>query len=93
MDAVFFGIKRAFHGTLRVMRWPLHCYGLTSARFDMMWAIYKTPMRRARQSEVRRMLGVSAPTVSRMVKSLVHRRRDTTKRLRRLRSLRERAVH
>ena len=28
-------------------------------------------MRRARQSEVRRMLGVTAPTVSRMVKSLV----------------------
>src|SRR6201998_3016713 len=71
MDALFFWIKRAFHGTLRVMRWPLHCYGLTAARFDMMWAIYKTPMRRARQSEVRRMLGVTAPTVSRMVKSLV----------------------
>src|ERR1700758_3130904 len=71
MHAVFFGIKRAFHGTLRVMRYPLHCYGLTAARFDMMWAIYRTPMRRARQSEVRRMLGVTAPTVSRMVKSLV----------------------
>src|ERR1700756_4187644 len=71
VHALFFGIKRAFHGTLRVMRWPLHCYGLTAARFDMMLAIYRTPMRRARQSEVRRMLGVTAPTVSRMVKSLV----------------------
>ena len=53
------------------MRYPLHCYELTAARFDMMWAIYKTPMRRTRQSDVRRVLGVTAPTVSRMVKSLV----------------------
>ena len=71
MHAQFFGIKRAFHGTLRIMRRPLLCEGLTAARFDMMWAIYKTPMCRSRQSEVRRMLGVTAPTVSRMVKSLV----------------------
>ena len=53
------------------MRHPLACYELTSARFDMMLAIYRTPMRRRRQSDVRRMLGVTAPTVSRMVKSLV----------------------
>ena len=71
MDAIFFGLKRAFHGTLRVMRHPLACYELTSARFDLMLAIYRTHMRRMLQSDVRRMLGVTAPTVSRMVKSLV----------------------
>ena len=74
MNAIMFGTKRAFHGFLRVSRRPLVWLGLTAARFDllsvmavrgrahMMWPMW--------QSELRKILGVTAPVVSRMVKSL-----------------------
>jgi DNA-binding MarR family transcriptional regulator len=69
MNAIFFGCKRAFHGCLRITRpWFKHL-GLTAARFDMLTAIgehsYPTL-----QSNLRRMLGVTAPTISRMLRSL-----------------------
>jgi DNA-binding MarR family transcriptional regulator len=73
MHAAFFGLKRAFHGTLRVMRTALTKLGLTAARFDMLYALphrsedFELGMR---QSALRRTLGVSAPTVSRMLASL-----------------------
>jgi DNA-binding MarR family transcriptional regulator len=70
MHALFFGMKRAYHGTLRIMREPLKVYQLTAARFDMLWVLYRSPFQSARQSMLRRELGVTAPTVSRMVKSL-----------------------
>ena len=76
MHAIFFGMKRAFHGALRVTRRPLRAVGLTAARFDMMHALLQrdammqpcgVPMR---QSDLRRELGVTASVVSRMLKSL-----------------------
>jgi DNA-binding MarR family transcriptional regulator len=73
MHAAFFGLKRAFHGTLRLMRSPLAKLGLTAARFDMLYAL---PHGRENfevgltQSDLRRTLGVSRPTVSRMLASL-----------------------
>jgi DNA-binding MarR family transcriptional regulator len=73
MNAIFFGLKRAFHSTLRVTRRMLTRLGLTAARFDMLHAL---PRERRyvgegmRQSELRRQLGVSRPTVSRMLASL-----------------------
>ena len=80
MNAIFFGLKRAFHGTLRITRRTLTRMGLTAARFDMLSAIddggpYMT------QRRLRRALGVTRATVSRMVRSLealgwVLRRRD-----------------
>jgi DNA-binding MarR family transcriptional regulator len=73
MNAFFFGTKRAFHGVLRVMRKPLQSRGLTAARFDMMYALMPTHDavgRTVRQSDLRRMLGVSAPVVARMLRSL-----------------------
>ena len=80
MNAIFFGLKRAYHGTLRIARSTLRLLGLTAARLDMLYAIYlKTPLK-ILQSTLRRTLGVSSPTTSRMLASLeelglVHRSR------------------
>ena len=70
MHALFFGTKRAFHATLRILRKPLKTFGLTSARFDLLWVLQERYDNSARQSALRKQLGVTAPTVSRMVKSL-----------------------
>jgi DNA-binding MarR family transcriptional regulator len=70
MNAVFFAAKRAFHGTLRVMRKALAKLGLTAARFDLLYAVREYGMMGAHQSAIRKDLGVSAPVVSRMLKSL-----------------------
>jgi DNA-binding MarR family transcriptional regulator len=89
MHALFFGTKRAFHATLHILRKPLKGYGLTAARFDMLWVLQETCFQSARQSTLRKKLGVTAPTVSRMVKSLealglVCTRRDTYDRRQRI---------
>jgi DNA-binding MarR family transcriptional regulator len=68
MNALFFGIKRAFHGTLRVFRRALTSLGLTAARFDLLYIVLKE--RGLLQRELQRALGVAAPTVSRMLASL-----------------------
>jgi DNA-binding MarR family transcriptional regulator len=75
MNAIFFAIKRAFHGVLRVTRRPLQLCGLTAARFDMMYAVFQVQRKldspyAPTQRHVQRKLGVSAPTVSRMMRSL-----------------------
>ncbi len=87
MQAVMFRLKRAFHRSLAFVRPLIAEFGLTPARFDMMRAIYGLFERQTDtlQSEVRRILGVTAATVSRMLKSLealgfVVRRRDRDKR-------------
>jgi DNA-binding MarR family transcriptional regulator len=88
MNAIFFGLKRAFHGTLRVTRWMLTRLGLTAARFDMLYALPHEGRRVGDgmwQSKLRRQLGVSRPTVSRMLASLeelglVLRKRDSNDR-------------
>jgi DNA-binding MarR family transcriptional regulator len=79
MNAIFFAAKRVFHGALRVSRPQLQSVarGLTSARFDMMYAL-TTPVRgplkferyETRQSDLRKTLGVTATVVSRMLRSL-----------------------
>ena len=71
MNAIFFSCKRAFHRILAVTRRPLACIGLTAARFDMLYQVHQCrSMGGVRQSDLRRALGVSAPTVSRMLRSL-----------------------
>jgi DNA-binding MarR family transcriptional regulator len=69
MHAIFFGMKRAHHGTLRITRDVLARMGLTAARFDMLYAI-KTHKHGMLQSALRRSLGVCRATVSRMLASL-----------------------
>ena len=39
MHAIFFGLKRAHHGTLRITRRALIALGLTAARFDLLYAV------------------------------------------------------
>jgi DNA-binding MarR family transcriptional regulator len=70
MHATFFATKRAFHGILRMTRGPLACFGLTPARFDMLYVLYTPTHHWCLQSAMRRLLGVSAPTVSKMLRSL-----------------------
>lgn len=73
MNAISFGTKRAFHGFLRVTRKPLAALGLTAARFDLMFVLrkHRSPeSRQVTQRELRAYLGVSAPVVSRMLRSL-----------------------
>ncbi len=70
MHAIFFGLKRAHHGTLRITRDVLTRMGLTAARFDMLYAIKLRRKRGMLQSALRRSLGVCRATVSRMLASL-----------------------
>jgi DNA-binding MarR family transcriptional regulator len=70
LHATFFSLKRAFHGILRIVRRPLASYGLTAARFDLLYVLYERLGHRALQSEIRSALGVTAPTVCRMLASL-----------------------
>ena len=74
MHVLHFGIKRAFHAILKVNRPLLARSGVTPARFDLLYAIHQsgyggTGIELA-QSGIRRVLGVTRPTVSRMVRSL-----------------------
>jgi MarR family transcriptional regulator, organic hydroperoxide resistance regulator len=74
MNAIFFGLKRAFHGTLRVARPMLTSLGLTAARFDLLYALMGSGRTFGKeQSRLRKKLGVSRPTVSRMLRSLEER--------------------
>ena len=75
----FFALKRSFHATLRITRGVAAGFGLTPARADMLYAIFRIPVAdyagaagrgAITQRELRRELGVSAPTVSRMVRAL-----------------------
>ena len=72
MHALFFGLKRAYWGTVAKSRKLLHRYSphLTAARFDLMHKVRGYPFR-ILQSELREVLGVSRPVLTRMLKSLV----------------------
>jgi DNA-binding MarR family transcriptional regulator len=69
MHAVFFGLKRAYQGTLRITRRPLRKIGLTAARFDLLYAV-KDCGGAVLQSALRKILGVCRATVSKMLISL-----------------------
>jgi DNA-binding MarR family transcriptional regulator len=89
MHAIFFGLKRAHHGTLRITRHVLARMGLTAARFDMLFAISSRRRAGILQSTLRRRLGVCRATASRMLASLeelglVTRERDLYDRRQRL---------
>jgi DNA-binding MarR family transcriptional regulator len=76
MNAHFFKTKRAFHSILRITRKPLASFGLTAARYDMLYAIaWGVPGEdweadSIEQSELSGMLGVHKSVVSRMLRSL-----------------------
>jgi len=70
MHVLYFGLKRAFHATLKVNRPLLDRHGITPARFDLLYCIHQRQIDTVLQSEVRKALGVARPTISRMVRSL-----------------------
>jgi DNA-binding MarR family transcriptional regulator len=75
MNGVTFATKRAFHGFLRFTRKGFASVGLTAARFDMLLAIRGSmhggnDIGGIMQYELRRVLGVTAGVVSRMLKAL-----------------------
>jgi DNA-binding MarR family transcriptional regulator len=76
MNAHFFGTKRAFHGILRITRKPLASFGLTAARYDLLFAVFGSVPKPDRsgcltsQRELPRKLGVHKSVVSRMLRSL-----------------------
>jgi DNA-binding MarR family transcriptional regulator len=86
MHAAFFGLKRAYWGSLRVTRKRLTQMGLTAARFDLLFLLAAMPWQLPRsQKEIIVKLGVTPPVVSRMLKALrekglVARERDTQNR-------------
>jgi DNA-binding MarR family transcriptional regulator len=72
MDTTFFNLKRAHHETLAWARKLLAPFGITPARYDLLRTIYEhDDVGCMEQQRLLRILGVSAPTVSRMLKSLV----------------------
>jgi DNA-binding MarR family transcriptional regulator len=71
MHVVLFGLKRAWQSSLRVTRGALGALGLTAARFDLLYALqHLNRFNSTYQSDLRRALGVSRTTVSRMLVSL-----------------------
>ena len=70
MHAAFFGLKRAYWGSIRVTRKPLLAMGLTAARFDLLYVLREAPEPPVPQRAIHRKLGCTAPVVTRMLKSL-----------------------
>jgi DNA-binding MarR family transcriptional regulator len=70
MHSILFSIKRAFHTSVCAGRQWLAPIGLTPARFDMLAAVGRYPPHRLPQSYLRSILGVTAATISRMLRSL-----------------------
>jgi DNA-binding MarR family transcriptional regulator len=80
MERIAFALKRAFQGSLRVLRTMLDPHGLTPARFDLLRAAAKAATYRGQdmgtgvyQSKLARELGVTRVTVCRMARSLEER--------------------
>ena len=70
MDDVFVGVKRAHLAVNRWALFKLREFGVTPARFELMRNIYERNFRWV-QSELRKVLGVSRATISRMIGALV----------------------
>ncbi len=68
MHSILFGMKRAFQSSLGLSRRLMRPFGLTPARFDLLFALH--PGSYMKQSELRKILGVSRATTSRMLRSL-----------------------
>lgn len=69
MNPIFYGIKRAYHASLRLSHQALRPLGITPARLDMLRCIEK--LEDAFQCEIADALGIRPSTTSRMLKSLL----------------------
>ena len=70
MHTLAFALKRGFQSWLRHARALVRAYGITPARYDMLFAIDDAPGGSLLQSALRPRLGVTAPTISKMLSSL-----------------------
>ena len=73
MDRIFFGIKRAFHSSLRIGRRDFEDLGLTAARMDVLVAVdqAQSENRPVWQSQLRQILGYTArSTLTEMLRAL-----------------------
>ncbi len=73
MHEIFFGLKRAYWGSVAQSRklLRLHWPHLTAARFDLMHGVRDAGIFGTLQSELRSALGVCRPVLTRMLKALV----------------------
>ena len=75
MEPILFSFKRIFHKSIALGKDLLKdyglrtIYGLTPSRFDMLHALFRNTYP-ILQKDLRRVLGVTAPTISRMLDSL-----------------------
>ncbi len=73
MDRIFFGLKRAYHSSLRIARCDFKELGLTAARMDVLYAVDKARTAKLPlwQSQLRRILGYTArSTMTEMLRAL-----------------------
>jgi DNA-binding MarR family transcriptional regulator len=74
MHSLLFGVKRADQCSRALQRRLLEPFGITPARYDMLFVIFQVRVyKRWRwifQSHLRRQLGVTAPTTSKMARAL-----------------------
>jgi DNA-binding MarR family transcriptional regulator len=68
MNSVFFGLKRAYYGTLRAPRRPLATISMTSAAYDLLTVVEQCAG--ILQKQVWMCLGVTRSTVCKMLKRL-----------------------
>jgi DNA-binding MarR family transcriptional regulator len=74
MDAILFSLKRADQSSRRLQRRLLNPFGITPARYDLLFVIFQHHVHRRSswmfQSRIRKELGVTAPTASVMTREL-----------------------
>jgi len=70
MHNVLFGLKRSFHKSTWFGRGILAPYALTPSRFDVLYLLRESRARYCWQSDIRKILGVTAATTSIMVRAL-----------------------
>ena len=73
MNRLSFKVKRVFHRFVQLGVMMTRAYGLTPARFDLMLALECQRQKWVPHKDLRELLGVRSPTVSRMVTALVRK--------------------
>jgi DNA-binding MarR family transcriptional regulator len=72
METMIFGVKRAFYATLNITRPVLAGFGLTPARYDVLYAIVDADTQHGvcPQRSLWRVLGVARSTISKLLRNL-----------------------
>ncbi len=70
MHPLAFQLKRAHQRVVSFGQAMLRSFGLTPARFDLLFIVHERPNYAPTQTDLCRILGVTAATISKMVRSL-----------------------